>query len=152
MQLTEPSFLWEAAVASTTHRMYVPGMSLPVFTTAGEWLEVVSVFASHPVRNAVLQRYGITADELHAVLTAEAQEATAAGVSIATAPQIATTAGTPFRDVLLIRAGLYNCGLLSKVDAGPRLQLQIPRDFAQRSATNSLQIDAREGLGPRSAG
>ncbi|MFB8188135.1 hypothetical protein ACFC14_02350 [Microbacterium sp. NPDC055988] len=107
-------------------------MPFPVYTSAAEWIEVALGFARgfalHDARAAILNRNHLTSEHIRALLTAEAAGANDAGVSTVTPEQLAQATGIDLRDVLLIRAGLFSYGLLSKAAAeADDVQLQIPR-------------------------
>lgn len=107
-------------------------MPFPVFTAADEWLQVADMLARHRVSVAVLKRHNITHALVTRVLEAEAAACNAAGLSTATAEQHAGATGVAMRDVLLIRAGLFHCGLLSKINGRSELvQLQSPRGYVR---------------------
>ena len=105
-------------------------MPFPVYTSAAEWIEVALGFALDDARAPILDRHRITAEAIRGMLVAEAAGANDAGVSTVTPEQLARTTGIDLRDVLLMRAGLFSYGLLSK--GSPEtddVQLQLPRAY-----------------------
>lgn len=119
--------------SATTASLRTPrsGASRPAHTLHSEWLEVADVLARRPGCIAVLDRHGVTADTLQTVLTVEARGANRSGVSALSSAQIADLTGVSLRSVLLIRAGLFHFGLLSKpARSARRVRLQLPGDFS----------------------
>lgn len=132
--LTQPSLRSVPSTVVESHRLHVGSMPFPAWTTATEWLDLAKKSAYHSVRSVSLDRHDIDRTLYEAVLATEASGADQSGISSVNAEQVAVSSGASLHTVLLIRAGLFHCGLLSKVYPRSNLiQLQLPRDLDRRA-------------------